>query len=659
MRIAPLGILTSLAIAACGTDVKVVEFQPDPPSVYVAKVKNILVGMPPTDAEVQAVVKDPNALGGLVDGWMQTQQYTDKMMVFFELAFQQTQITSNNFVDNIPPRGLGINRMNAQLVQNIRESFARTVLYLQQNGGKFTDAFTTKTIMMTPAMMELYAYLDSRHVDDKGVTSDQFAKANLGKLITINATGTSNPAALIFVNPDLPNLKYPNDTTCEGMTSISFVANADDMHDVMLGGVPQHKNPTGVNDCTVRVTLTTAGAQLNQPGDFTTWRPVQIRQPVGAEATTSFNDVNVLRNAPTLVVNTKHQGFYSTPAFQANWPTNSSNQMRVTLNQTLIVATGQSIDGTDATQPTNTAGLDTVHASDAACVGCHQQLDTTRSILTATYSYFYYPQTDTNLMNIPGQFTFQGVVQQMKTIDDFGGLLASHPLVPQAWAQKLCYYVNSEACDPSDPELQRIVANFAKNGMWNGLVKDIVTSPLTTNASETETFKLSGTVVAVSRRDHLCAALNNRLGFNDICQLDATYGNRAQSTVGQIVSGMPSDGYGRGSMIPVLPNQPTLFYRAGLENICEQVSQAVIDAKPDPLQPNAKNWSSSNATQAISDFVSLVMAIEPSDSRSAALTGALTDHFTAAKATGASASDSLKSTFVAACLAPSFIGIGM
>jgi hypothetical protein len=28
-------------------------------------------------------------------------------------------------------------------------------------------------------------------------------------------------------------------------------------------------------------------------------------------------------------------------------------------------------------------------------------------------------------------------------------------------------------------------------------------------------------VIAVARRDHLCAAINNRLGFVDVCQFDA------------------------------------------------------------------------------------------------------------------------------------------
>ena len=50
-------------------------FASDPPNVYVAKVKNVLVGLPPTDAEVQAVTNDPTQLGTLVDGWMALPQY--------------------------------------------------------------------------------------------------------------------------------------------------------------------------------------------------------------------------------------------------------------------------------------------------------------------------------------------------------------------------------------------------------------------------------------------------------------------------------------------------------------------------------------------------------------------------------------------------------
>jgi hypothetical protein len=186
-----------------------------------------------------------------------------------------------------------------------------------------------------------------------------------------------------------------------------------------------------------------------------------------------------------------------------------------------------------------------------------------------------------------------------------------------------------------------------------------VASPITTNASKTATWTTNGTVIAVSRRDHLCAALNNRLGFVDICQLDSTVQGRAVSPIAQIVSGMPSDGYGRGATIPVLPNQPTLFYRAGLENVCAAVAAMVIDAKPIPSQPGAKQWSSAQAGAAIAEFVALVMAMPPSDSRAAQATAILTSHDSSAVQSGATPTDALKSTFIAACLSPSFIGIGM
>jgi hypothetical protein len=188
------------------------------------------------------------------------------------------------------------------------------------------------------------------------------------------------------------------------------------------------------------------------------------------------------------------------------------------------------------------------------------------------------------------------------------------------------------------------------------------TSPITTNAAATKTFKTNGEVLTVSRKDHLCSAINNRLGFVDICLTsiaDQQIGGLAVGPVAAIVSGMPADAYGRGSTAPILPNEPTLFFRGALENVCAYLAQATIDAAPNPMQPGAKHWTSSDATTAIGDFVSIVMAMTPSDPRSAPATAILTDHFNAATQQGATATDALRSTFVVACLSPSFAGIGM
>jgi hypothetical protein len=334
--------------------------------------------------------------------------------------------------------------------------------------------------------------------------------------------------------------------------------------------------------------------------------------------------------------------------------------MRVTANQAFIVALGAQVDGTDPTNPgPNPPGLDQAHvAGGAACIGCHQTLDPSRSILQATYSYGYGQQATTSLQSQTGWFVFNGVINKnIKTIADYGTQLASHPLFPAAWAQKLCYYANSRACATDDPELQRIVADFQSSGFqWNKLVVDIFSSPLTTNATLTATASELGEVVSIARRDHLCALLDSRLNLVDTCGLTAVPGT-PMTPMAQIAAGMPSDGYGRGAPIPVLPAQPTLFYRAALENVCEDVANEIIDAPAPPM--GATTYSSADSTGAIADFVRTLMSIAPDDARSGAMIGLLADHYNEARAKGALPTNALKSTFITACLSPTVAGIGM
>ena len=84
--------------------------------------------------------------------------------------------------------------------------------------------------------------------------------------------------------------------------------------------------------------------------------------------------------------------------------------MRVTMNQTFIVALGSMVDGTDLTTPPGTPpGSTPTHASQAACYGCHKVLDPSRSILAATYSWNYHSQLDSTWSSQPGVFAFRGV----------------------------------------------------------------------------------------------------------------------------------------------------------------------------------------------------------------------------------------------------------
>jgi hypothetical protein len=644
-------------------------FQAELPYVYVAKVKNLLVGLPPTDAEVQQVTADATQLKTLIAGWMQLPEYQTKMMRFFQLAFQQTQVSAVDFADQAYPRQISINATTTPLlIQNAQESFARTMLQLIAAGRPLTDGVTTPQLMMTTALKELYAFLDVWEVDDTGKVTDRWKQANPKQAITVETAAGPIPIA-DTLDPTSANYLtwYDADAATEDSTiagcaqdPIVFPPSAITLHWLLYGGLDGRKTTAGVSCPQAGGTAT--AAQLTA-ADFSDWSLVTVRAPAAGEATTLFYDLPTLRAASQLVLSIPRVGFYSTPAFFANWQTNISNQMRVTLNQTLIVALGASVDGTDPTLTPGSPppGLDTAHASQAACFTCHQTLDPLRSIFAATYSWNYHNQLDATLTAQKGLFSFQGVIQPVGSMSDLGGVLSQHPLFAAAWAQKLCYYANSAPCAADDPELQRIVALFKSSGYsWSALVAELMASPITTNAAATRTSAVNGEVVAVSRRDHLCAALNERLGFTDLCGLDATATKKQlQATIPQIVSGLPSDGYGRGSNIPVLPNQPTLFYRAGIENICAAVAAQVIDVTSAKQTAGVKYWSSAQPDAAIADFVSIIMALVPSDPRAAPATTLLTAHFTAAMQQAASASDALKSTFVTACLSPSAVSIGI
>ncbi len=643
-----------------------VPFQADPPAVYVAKIKNVLVGLPPTDDEIKAVEANPAALKSLIDGWMALPQYAPKMLRFFELAFQQTQVSITDFADQTYPRQADINGSTQPfLVGNATESFARTMLELTAEKRPFTDALTTTTLMMTPALMEFYAFLDAWQVDDAGKITDRLKVSDPNLTVTVEAAQgpipiaeTLDPGSANYMHWYDPDVGQAPALVAGGCTQDPIVytkAGADTLHYLMYGGLLASKGTS------CQQYGGTASAPQLTAADFNTWKMVTLRAPAPGESPTAFYDLATLRSANELVLNIPRVGFFTTPAFFANWQTNTSNQMRVTMNQTLIVATGAMVDGTDTTQPSSTPGLDTVHAGSGACFGCHQTLDPTRSILASTYSWNYHRQADPTFSGQKGLFAFQGVVAPVSGISELGTLLAAHPLFAEAWAQKLCYYANSAACEPTDPEFLRVVGVFKSSGYsWQALIRELLASPLTTNASTTRTRTDQGEVVAVSRRDHLCAALNARLGFTDVCGLDPmTPKAAARTTIPEIVSGLPSDGYGRGAVAPVLPNQPTLFYRAATENICGAAAALVIDVAAKNQAPNVKQWSSSKPDAAIADFVQDLMALTPSDPRSAPAQTLLKSHFTAAVQSGQSATAALQSTFMAACLAPSAVSIGM
>src|SRR2546426_246241 len=180
-----------------------------PPGLYeplsvpssLGKVKNLLVGLPPTDAEIQTVSADPNALRGLVSQWVATPEHTAKLQSFFANAFQQSQVVTGDFADQL---GDGQGSLDARLLANLRESFARTAVALVQQGAPFTATVTTRRFMLTPRLMALYAFMDAMQVTDGGSTTDLFQKANPGFQFTLTAKQGAIPLQQTL-DPTSPN----------------------------------------------------------------------------------------------------------------------------------------------------------------------------------------------------------------------------------------------------------------------------------------------------------------------------------------------------------------------------------------------------------------------------------------------------------------------
>ena len=640
------------------------QIEPVTVAASLAKVKGLLTGLPPTDAEVQAVQADPKALRGLVEKWIVTPQHTSKMLGFFSNAFQQSQAVSFDFNDQLDD-AQGV--IDARLLANLRESFARTALQLVQEGQPFTSTMTTRRFMLTPRLMMLYAYLDAIQVSDSGGSVDLFARANPGFKFTLTAKSGVIPLSetldrksrnyMIFYAPQLMGAAYdglcPQDPIVydgrDGQSSVSVSLY------VTLQGKPKSFSVPDANgkEHNCQPPAFPAAYQPLTVADSQQWHMVEIVQAGPDQGVSSVLDLVNFRTGGNLLLRTPRVGFFTTPSFLAEWNTNDSNQARVTANQTLIVALGHAISPQNATLPPSTASVDQTHAPQGtACYACHQSLDPMRQFFRQQYSYYFHPQTDPEEISLPGSFGFRGVAVSGSSIFDLASQLAAHPDFAGAWVQKLCTWANSARCDETDGEFARIAAIFSDSYYnWNTLEKTLFSSPLVTYLAPTRSVSQGGEVFPVSRRDHLCAALSNRLGITDACGLDVnTVVPQDLKAVQFIARVLPSDSYSRGAEEPVLTNDANLFFRTGMENICAIFAGRLIDAGP------GTRWSSASPDVAIADFVHTLMGVGAG--RDATLLSILGQHLQSAVAAGLSASDALKSTFVIACLSPGVVGMG-
>jgi len=634
----------------------------------VRKVKNVLTGLAPTDADVTAGAT-ASGLQGLIDTWMATPQFQDKMIHFFGNAFQQSSLAVLDFEFQLRKRPggfdlpYGVFGDNAfpLLFQNLKESFARTALALVAEGRPFTDVLTTQRFMMTTALRSMYMQIEMPY----DIHTFNFQFNHGARPALADTLNPASPSYLVFgyAAPTSTTGRGPSGTTCAGdTTKVSTYPGSTNLFHVLLGVVDRDSTNNGQGSTKLGC-FEHAIAPYFTASDLSDWQMTTI---VNSGTPIASYDLPGLRTATTLPSRLPRVSFFTTPAFLAVWNTNDSNQHRVTANQALLAALGEGLTSATAaiTAPPSSIGLDGTHAvAGSVCFACHQSLDPIRQFWANAYDYNDQVNARPGA-NATASFGFAGVRGSGTSLVDFGrfvaqvvdGQVAAQPVnrFALAMTQHLCFFANSSQCEETDPEMRRVALAFQNAGYdFKTLVRTLMSSPLVTATGSTATFVADGVTISVARRDQLCAALSNRLGKADLCEIAMPTPTDVTTAVNRLAGAIPADAFSRGSPLPVTSPDPNLFYRAASELVCEAIAAKVVDAKVGTV------YASTTFAAAIPDMVQKVMAVPPTDPHYAAALKALTDHYEAALATGATATSSLRSTFSAACQSPTSAALGI
>ena len=164
-------------VDAGGVTVKPTTFTPALAGPTCRKIKDLLVGMPCSDADVNTVVTmGPAGLQQLIITWMTDPtfqpQFQGKMIPFFRNLFQQVgftptddfkpQLLENGGFD-FGPLGTGAvgDDVYFKLVKNLQDSFAMTAWQMVKEGTEpFSDVLSTQKFMMTTGLMSLYTQIE-------------------------------------------------------------------------------------------------------------------------------------------------------------------------------------------------------------------------------------------------------------------------------------------------------------------------------------------------------------------------------------------------------------------------------------------------------------------------------------------------------------------
>lgn len=587
-----------------------VPFEPVGPESYVNKVKTLLIGSAANSAEVAKVQQNPAALRDLIAGWLDNPEFDKKAADFLRVALQQKLVGSldTQFMRLRGPRV-------AALRANLQESFVRTAVAIVKEDQPFSQVLTTTRWAVTTATLASLAFLERTALE---------LKAEKHKIFRDPSPDFPTPPVSAAYSVENRVWHLPSwPVTCETGATL----NAEMLFELMLGYLNCKQGAAIVLDAAL--TLTDA--------DFNDWRFVDIVDPAAA-APPLFYDLDALRGAQTIALHQPRMGFFTTPAFLANWETNEDNQFRVTASQAMIVALGKLFSPADATRPVRLDGLATEHSQPGtACYGCHQFLDPMREYFAQGFSYTYQRPEEPGA--VTPSFAFQGYTHDGGDLSDFARTLADHPDFAGAWAQKLCYWANSQACSEKDPEFKRIAQVFADSGFrFKTLLVELLSSPLVTGAAVSETARTSEPFVSITRKQHLCQLLDARLGVPDNCRVAANFAGL-----------VPEDEFSRGSAEPVQTAVTGLFHYAAAEKLCTRLASKLVGKPPFPAKA---------PEEALDALVAKLMGLDAGNPRHDAVRASLGEHYRAAKAR-ASTTVALQSAFIVACVSPEVQALGL
>ncbi|HEX3903827.1 MAG TPA: hypothetical protein VH853_13385 [Polyangia bacterium] len=414
---------------AGGVTVKPTTFTPALAAPTCRKIKDLLVGMPCSDAEVSMVESSgPAGLQQLIINWETGATYQPmfegKMLPFFRNLFQQvgftaTQDFKNQLLQNggfdFGPFGTSAvgDDVYFKLVQNLQDSFALTAWQMVKEGTEpFSDVLTTTRFVMTTGLMSLYTQVEMPDDEPYNFSGGANTTTKLAwKLDYVDSIPLEDA-----LNKNSPNYMTFDDgkpatmgssflfggaggfTTCQGVGTGSATV-------VNFGGASSggFTNPTGgyaqlfqrLIGYTPRypfVANPTCWEHPSKPymtdSDVSDWRWVTIAPKQSSDSYVQPYDLPTLRGLSTVKLAMPRVGFYTTPAFLALWNTNDSNQHRVTMNQTLMASLGQSFTSDNNLTPLSEVGLASSHTTNTGeCYGCHKSLDPMRMFFGNQYDF--------------------------------------------------------------------------------------------------------------------------------------------------------------------------------------------------------------------------------------------------------------------------------